>query len=619
MNPDVDRLLEPAESFKTVYKETFDRNVDELFASLVKRSGIDVEGNRKSAKEYRAADAKAQKTASSLHGRKALRVLLIVLAVVAVIVSIAGFAYKNLLVGLIPIPIAILSIVPVFAKINKGIRNLQGQLAEEEAAAQALLETCRQQMNPLFNLFDSTMTADLIQSTVPTLKFDVNFDMRRYDYLRGKYGLGDCSDCNRSLVGLLSGEINGNPFLFEKHFLHRMGSQRYTGHITIHWTTTYRDSKGNTRVQHHSQVLTASVVKPKPFYRTEVQLIYGNDAAPDLSFTHERTHAERMSEGQLRSTVKSRLKKIRKKAKKEVLSGFTEMGNEEFDALFGAIDRDNETQFRLLFTPLAQKNLLDLMKGKSPFGDDFNLYKRKGLNYVVSEHAQERSFDTDPRRYESYDVDLCKQKFTDFNRSYFASVFFDLAPLLSIPAYQQIRPKEYDYAKSYDRNYTEREAEVLANKLGEKRFAHPATRTPVILKTRLDERDGDADRLSVKAFSYRTVRRVDFRVVLGGDGRMHTVPVPWIEYIPISKLTKMTLHGSEMTEEAWRQSHPEAQNVPHVYYHRLLAVLGEDDLLTDDAPDAAEEADLDQYGEVEEDGGDLDEVADAIEDEIDDD
>ena len=31
------------------------------------------------------------------------------------------------------------------------------------------------------------------------------------------------------------------------------------------------------------------------------------------------------------------------------------MANNEFDALFNGDDRDNEVEFRLLFTPLAQK------------------------------------------------------------------------------------------------------------------------------------------------------------------------------------------------------------------------------------------------------------------------
>ena len=52
-------------------------------------------------------------------------------------------------------------------------------------------------------------------------------------------------------------------------------------------------------------------------------------------------------------------------------TNFTEMGNAKFDALFGAVDRNNEVEFRVLFTPLAQKNMLDLLTDKNHYGDDF--------------------------------------------------------------------------------------------------------------------------------------------------------------------------------------------------------------------------------------------------------
>ena len=41
------------------------------------------------------------------------------------------------------------------------------------------------------------------------------------------------------------------------------------------------------------------------------------------------------------------------------------MGHPEFEVLFGAQNRNNEVQFRLLFTPLARKQLLALMKDKN--------------------------------------------------------------------------------------------------------------------------------------------------------------------------------------------------------------------------------------------------------------
>ena len=49
---------------------------------------------------------------------------------------------------------------------------------------------------------------------------------------------------------------------------------------------------------------------------------------------------------------------------------FQALANEEFDAQFNALDRNNEVEFRVLFTPLAQSNYKDIFEN-SPYGDDF--------------------------------------------------------------------------------------------------------------------------------------------------------------------------------------------------------------------------------------------------------
>lgn len=43
----------------------------------------------------------------------------------------------------------------------------------------------------------------------------------------------------------------------------------------------------------------------------------------------------------------------------------TLLANDEFEVLFRALNRNNEVQFRLLFTPLAQQNMIDLLLDKT--------------------------------------------------------------------------------------------------------------------------------------------------------------------------------------------------------------------------------------------------------------
>ncbi len=537
-----DRLLEPAKEFKEYYKEKFDENAKKYFDGLVKQSGIDVEQNRKTAKEYEKMAERAAQSAKALSQKKAVRGFLIALCVlggVALGIGIYIITQGNTIgyaVAAAGFAVFLSMLLVILLVLKPQIAKLQKEFEERQRKANELLIKAHEQMKPLNDLFDGTATKKLVEETVPLIQLDDDFNMRRYDYLSGKYGFGENLDVDCSTIAVLTGEILGNPFVVDREVYKFMGSQTYTGSIVIHWTTTYRDSQGHLRTQHHSQTLTASVTKPKPFYSQRTRLIYGNEAAPDLTFTHSPSHAERLSEKQLASKIAKGTKAIRKLQKKQLKNGesnFTEMGNPEFDVLFGATDRNNEVQFRLLFTPLAQKNMLTLMKNRYGFGDDFSFRKAGCLNYISSEHSAYWEPDIDYRRYRSYSVDKSLAQFVSINANYFKSLFFDLAPLLSIPLYQQHKPKEYIYKETYERNYTSYEAECAANKMGQGYFAHASTQTDSILKTKFLCKDGDSDKVRVTAHSFRIEKRTDFIPVFGGDGRMHTVPVVWDEYIPV--------------------------------------------------------------------------------------
>lgn len=558
-----DSILEPLEAYKKSYKAQFSKALDNAFDDLVERSGIDVAANRATVKAYRA-ECAAQKAAegkmSSVKALKGFCIFLIVAGCIAAVTGILLLVDGNVLAGAISLPIGAASVIAMALLLRFYFKprqqNIQAIIGAHKRKADEHLGKAWAQMAPLNDLFDGDITKRLIEQTVPLVKLDDNFSMHRYDYLAGKYGFGANNSCSRSTIGILTGEILGNPFVVDRQLVTEMGEHTYTGSIVISWTTTYTDSEGHIHTQPHTQTLVASVTKPMPIYSKQTRLIYGNEAAPALSFSHEPSHAEKMSENQLDRRVKTGVKRIRRKQKKALktgTSGFTEMGNEQFDVLFNALDRDNEVEFRLLFTPLAQKNMLALMTDPAGFGDDFRFYKRRCLNYISSEHSANWDMDTRSFRYCSFDVDASRRTFFGFNRQYFKSLYFDLAPLLSIPLYQQHKPGEYIYKEKYHRNYTDYEAEYCANMLGQDEFRHPASATPSILKTSLIDKYGRTDRIEVTAYSYRVEKRVDFVSVFGGDGRLHAVPVPWDEYVPIERTSAVQLKELGYTEREYRK------------------------------------------------------------------
>ena len=320
----------------------------------------------------------------------------------------------------------------------------------------------------------------------------------------------------------------------------------YTGTPTITWTTTTKIN-GRTVTVPHVQVLTASVTAPAPSYSYDQYLVYGNEAAPNLSFSR---YPNKMSSKVSKTIEKYAQKidnKLSKKVEKSISNGgtFQKLGNPEFEALFGGTDRDNEIEYRLLFTPLAQKNMLNILKSHEPYGDDFSFHKRKCLNFIRSYHH--KNYSQDPTLFVNYDYDASRQNFINYNVEFFKSFYFELAPLLSIPLYQETRPKEAIYDKKVNYNFSMFEYEQMANSFNSDMLKHPLSITGNIYKTERISSIGNSDRIKIYANSFRGEKRVTYSVQLGEDGRMHTIPVYWIEYFPVQQVTEMLLTKADVS------------------------------------------------------------------------
>lgn len=172
----------------------------------------------------------------------------------------------------------------ILARISSKTRQLSESKKQLERTAEKLTEKAWEQMRPLNELFTARMSPELFNKTLPYINLDKVFSSKRLDFLERGFGFCRAQDYNRSALYVQSGDIYGNPFFICTDLVHEMGTKTYTGSIVIHWTTTeYSDGKPVTR--HHSEVLTASVQKPCPYYREESYLVYANEAAPDLIFS----------------------------------------------------------------------------------------------------------------------------------------------------------------------------------------------------------------------------------------------------------------------------------------------------------------------------------------------
>lgn len=572
-----DALLEPLDGYNKIYKDLHLKHTENLFDSLTEKGRVDIAANKKTVTEYRHKLAEIEKVKNAISKSKALRVFLIVLSVVlgfvGIIVLIASIGGSiPLWAGIVAICLAAvlipLLVVLIIKKINPKIKKNEEIRVALQGEADKLLKTAWSQMAGLNSLYDWNIPQSLVTKTVPAIAMDDNVDEERFTYLHEKYGFRKNGDITRSTQFCQSGEILGNPFIIFKDLKQSWTQQVYTGSIVIHWTRTVRTKEG-TKTVHHSQVLTAAIRKPKPVYNTDTYIVYGNEAAPNLTFSRTPSGANGMSEKQLEKHVASKAKKLDKKARKAVSEGqnYTRLANDEFETLFGGTDRDNEVEYRMLFTPLAQKSLLKLIKTPEPYGDDFAIQKIKKLNYLRSDHAQGFDYEVDPVNFVNFDYEAARADFIRINTTYFKSLYFDLAPLISIPLYQQHKTQEFVYGRKYPSCFSCYEHESIANSFRKDLLKPAGSATPSVLKTELVKKVGDADSVMITAYAFRGERRISYIPRLGGDGRMHAVPVVWIEYIPIEKRTQMAVQKkpSSRLEFNLNSAKPEFKDILNRY------------------------------------------------------
>lgn len=516
-------IFNPLEEYEKNFKSLHLEKTKELLENLVKQSNIDIEENRKTIKEIEETENIKKTKKKKLGWWKFLRVILFI--------------------TLILIPLAIIKINPII----KGIKNDIEELARTKVKLQELATS---QMKPLNRLFDKKFCLDLIESVVPNIKFDKNFTLNQERFMVNEFDFKEKTSDDQSTINSLAGCYNENPFLFERRTIQYMGTEIYHGYRTIFWTETYRDSNGRFRTRTRSQTLHATVAKPKPEYTEKVLLSYCCQAGPELSFSREAGNVDEKSERQIERHIKKGEKNLKKLTDKAVKDNqnFVSMSNTEFEVLFNAMNRTNEVQFRTLFTPLAQTNMVDLLLDKEQYGDDFSFIKNKRTSRIISDHSQGRTLVLYPNVFYSNSYDEIEKNFIEKNQKFFEDVYFDFAPLLSIPIYQEKPMKGLEEYPDLNRQYSYKEYEVLANKLDEKLIMHEESKTKQIIKCRTIRSNNDVDKIVVTAHSFDFIQHTDLIPVFGGDGRVHNVPVVWKEYIPIEQETEFNVSTKELAE-----------------------------------------------------------------------
>ena len=535
-----EQYLEPLKYYEMALKDQHKQNVEEFFDKLTNKSGVDIGANKVTCNKYYSEKAILDKHKKSLNATKAGIVIMIILMIVGLVLGII-LLYNGIStvsgaligVGAGLLVVAVVALVLWLTVFKKKKKNLQEIVDKKEKVVNNLQNEAYSQVAPLNNSFLPNMATKLMEKTAPLIDFDEYLSSKTEERIVKQFGDALDDSIDHSTLVVQSGNINTNPFLLRQIYQMEMKPQIYYGSLVITYARVVSDGKGGTRTVTVTQTLHASITRPKPYYSVVTGLTYYTDAASKLSFYRTPAGMVGLDEKQIRKRVEKEDKENTKKAEKAVKKGenYTKFANSKFEAYINSEKRNNELEYRLLFTPLAQNNFVYSFSKH----DDIYFDKDKCINTIYSTHDTNMDYSGDASNYVHFDYEEIKKNFVDYNMSFFEGLYFDMVPLLNIPLYHQHQSAPYlDHKKEDLISYYE--AEVLANKFEPSRFKPKGCDTDVILKTSLQ-----GDSLVVTAHGFRADSRVELVPVLGGDGIMHPVPVPYYEYIRVSGKTNVNL------------------------------------------------------------------------------
>lgn len=452
-----------------------------------------------------------------------------------------GAPFDNTLLAiLLATPIA-LALSLLTAKRRKAA---QQALAQHEALLNQLLKDAWAQMAPLNEQLRWEVSIAIIKETTDLFVFDPLPSQARWMEFGATASGATPKFPNESATFALSGTVHGSPWLFLNGLRWQWEPKIYEGHLTIHWTELERDSRGRSRVVPRSQVLVATVEKPAPVFYEEARLLYGTPYARNLTFLRAPSDFTQEELGWWGRRKKRKAQKALEAYSRNLKddSDYTMLNNAEFETLFCTKDRNDEHDFRVLFTPLAQTWMLALLNDhKVAFGDDFYFRKDGSIITITPEHLQEVSPDADVATCRDYDLKEVKRKFMAFEERYFKGFFAAFMPLLSVPLHQTPRPS---LRVKKDDAPSEVFVEALANAHRDV-FVPPKSVTESILVCHgTSERD-----FEVEAQGFTTVQHTDYVSRMGGDGHFHDVPVPWEEYLPLVRTTSLRVEPATSTSQ----------------------------------------------------------------------
>ncbi|WP_036452224.1 MAG1210 family protein [Mycoplasma buteonis] len=361
-----------------------------------------------------------------------------------------------------------------------------------------------------------------------------------------------------------SGFLNNSPFVYLSTNKMEYLDKTYEGSLQITYkkrVKVWRNGGYKSEWRTFTETLRAQYTAPAPNYSLINDLFYSNDLIPELNFSRSPNRVDEFSSNKLEKFIEKQSQKFQKEYKKSVNSDSSFqpiLGNLKFESLFNCFDRTNEKNYRLLFTPLAQKQYEKILLTRDfSDGDNFWLAKKEEIHKIkkpnlLNFHA--------PKYFNNYinsfpDMGLCftnlKQMFLKAYKLGIENLFKSLAPFIAIPMYMEEKTKKVwknDFLE--DIAMEEIEADINAGKFDcdYNDLKHPSATGINIYNVTNKKQIGNKANFDVTAYGHKEIPHTEYIPVKAGNDKYYKVPVKWIEYKPVKKTTKHTQIISSRSE-----------------------------------------------------------------------
>ena len=554
-----EKLLEPADYYENELKNKCKELTEEVINKLVEESNVDIAENRKTVNKYTNTKNKMQPLKDQRKLIIVIRILLMICTTVSLFYCcMYAFVYSqdkthinNLMLSIV---LSIFFIVGIYFthKSEDEIKNNAEKLQNE---CNSLLEKAYSEMYPLNYLINQETILSIAHKTLPDLvilPYTNNAFISELAKLCQNTGdklqhlSNIISNGDTTITSILSGTIDHKMYMYLSYMFFKMGEKTYSGSETFSYEDTYRDDDGKIQYETCYETLTAYITRPYPEYNNYEYAFYYSSACPSLIFERHPIGDIIDNEYALNRLIKKNEKKFAKQEKKALENGeqFTAMSDVEFETIFNTKYRNNDIEFRMMYTPFAIKNFIKLVKSDVGFKDNFSLIKN-GVTTVYIPEVNNHPYDyirPSANSIASYSYDAITENFKTISEKFFKDIYFTLSPMFMIPIYASSDDVDLKKTKNTEeyKQISTFDAENIAY-LSDDLFRPNGTSTKVIHKAKLYKQYDCGTAFIINSTSFKEVKK-DESIYVRGVHTSGYVDVDYFEYYKYFSSNTMLLN-----------------------------------------------------------------------------